>query len=116
MRPLASLWKPAIMSQPNPPIPGSKAPMPSLTVALPPYVVTKVRGGVTVFYFQVPRRLRPEGWAGAYRLPMDANKRTGICDGVELAAVVADGEALYERLTGERAGAPTLARLNTLPW
>lgn len=96
--------------------PGSAAPMPSLPVQLPPYVVHKERGGRSVFYFQVPRRLRPEGWAGAYRLPLEQIKRTGTADPVELAAVIADGEMLYKRLTGEKAGHPEQTRLNTLPW
>lgn len=90
--------------------------MPSLEIALPPYVVPKKRGGGVAFYFQVPKRLRPPGWAGAYRLPLDANKRTGKGDMAELTAVVEDGEALYERLTGEKEGGPDLVRLNTLPW
>lgn len=96
--------------------PGNAAPMPSLNVELPPYVVTKSRGGGVSFYFQVPKRLRPDGWAGAYRLPLDASKRTGRADADELAAVARDGDALYQRLTGERTGQPELARLNTLPW
>lgn len=100
----------------KPKTPGWPAPMPSLPVELPPYVVLKARGGVVVFYFQVPARLRPAGWAGAYRLPLDSGKRTGLADAAELAAVVADGNTLYDRLEGERAGKPSLARINTLPW
>lgn len=90
--------------------------MPSLNVELPPYVVLKSRAGIVVFYFQVPKRLRPDGWPGAYRLPLEAIKRTGRADAAELAAVVADGDALYARLASERSGTPALARLNTLPW
>jgi site-specific recombinase XerD len=90
--------------------------MPSLEIELPPYVVPKRRGGDVVFYFQVPARLRPEGWPGALRLPLDASKRSGRGDAAELAAVVADGENLYRRLQGERSGLPAAARLHTLPW
>jgi hypothetical protein len=68
------------------------------------------------FYFQVPARLRPAGWPGAQRLPVDAGKRTGLGDADELAAVVADGKALFARLQGERSGRPAGHRVNTLPW
>lgn len=90
--------------------------MPSLSVELPPYVVTKNRGGGVVFYFQVPARLRPDGWPGALRLPLDHLQRTGKADAAELAAVVADGETLYQRLEAERDGQPAALRLHTLPW
>lgn len=95
---------------------GCGEPMPSLSVELPPYVVTKKRGGGVAFYFQVPARLRPTGWPGAMRLPQDPLKRTGRADAAELAAVVADGESLYQRLEAERTGKPEVARINTLPW
>lgn len=95
---------------------GSGEPMPSLSVELPPYVVLKVRGGANVFYFQVPKRLRPEGFPPAQRLPLAVEKRSGRADAAELAAVVADGEFLYRRLMGEREGRPEIARLNSLPW
>ena len=95
---------------------GLRAPMPSLEVELPPYVVLKRRGGGVAFYFQVPPRLRPEGWPPALRLPQDITKRTGMADANELAAVVEDGDALYQRLEAERSGAPSLQRLYTLPW
>lgn len=95
---------------------GFWGPMPSLTVELPPYVVAKNRGAGAVFYFQVPARLRPVGWPGAQRLPLDAQKRTGRADAAELAAVVADGERLYQCLWGERGERPAAVRLNTLPW
>lgn len=90
--------------------------MPSLTVELPPYTVPKKRGGAVAFYFQLPAKHRPEGWAPTYRLPLDPEKRTGLADAIELAAVIKDGETLYKRLTGEKEGAPDIAGINTLPW
>lgn len=98
------------------PIPGWPPPMPLLQVELPPYVVPKARGGGKAFYFQVPARLRPTGWAATYRLPIDPQKRTGLGDAEELAAVVADGKTLYARLEAERSGKPAGLRANTLPW
>jgi len=88
----------------------------SLSVELPAYVIRKRRGSKIAFYFQVPKRLRPQGWAGAYRLPLASEKRSGRADAAELAAVTADGEMLYGRLQAEREGKPETFRLYTLPW
>lgn len=108
------------MAQTKPPIlptiPGAKLPMPLLELELPPYVVARLRAGVVVFYFQVPPRLRPAGWPGAIRLPLDPLKRTGKADATEAKAVTDDGDMLYQRLEAERQGLPDLARINTLPW
>lgn len=91
--------------------------MPLLSVKLPAYTVAKKRrDGTVAFYFQVPARLRPEGWAGGYRLPSDPLKRTGLADAAEIAAVTKDAEAFLARLGGERAGIPQSARHGTLPW
>ncbi|HEY1630842.1 MAG TPA: hypothetical protein VGF56_05970 [Rhizomicrobium sp.] len=96
---------------------GRGAPLPSTTVKLPPYVVLQRRGdGRTAFYFQVPKRLRPDGWSGAYRLPLDHMKRTGAGDAAELAAVTADADTFLRRLKAERSGQPEHYRLYTLPW
>lgn len=117
MLPLALFWIPAIMPLTNHlRTRGCGGPMPSLEIELPPYVVPKNRGGGVVFYFQVPKRLRPEGWPGAIRLPIDTSRRTGRADAAEIAAVVADGDELYSRLNGERTGKPAAVRLHTLPW
>lgn len=91
--------------------------MPSLSVALPPYTVAKRRrDGAWAYYFQIPARLRPAGWAGAYRLPLDPLKRTGLGDAAELATVTADGRTFYDRLLRERVALPDEARFGTLPW
>lgn len=37
----------------------------------PPYMVAVRRGERVAYYFQVPARLRPQGWKGAIRLPND---------------------------------------------
>jgi integrase len=104
------------MSLRNQKTPGSEVPVPSLTVELPKYVVRKDRADGSAFYFQVPRRLRPEGWPGAYRIPLAKEKRTGRADAAELATVTADAEDLYNRMKGEKEGSPDTTRLNTLPW
>lgn len=95
---------------------GSKEPMPSLDVPLPRYVVVKDRAGKIQFYFQIPKRLRPDGWPGAQRLPTDPLKRTGKADADELAAVTADGIRLYEQLEAERGGKKQFIRQYSLPW
>jgi hypothetical protein len=100
----------------KPSTPGWLARMPSLPVELPKYVYPVTRAGGICFYFQVPARLRPEGWPGAIRLPIDQDKRTGKADAGELAAVTTDGKALYDRLVAEKAGKPDAGRANTLPW
>lgn len=96
---------------------GEGPPMPLLNVALPRYTVAKSRrdGGIA-FYFQVPKRLRPEGWAGGYRLPSDPARRSGLADVAEIAAVVADAESFLVRLEAERSGIPLTVRHGTLPW
>ena len=91
--------------------------MPSLNITLPPYTVVKTRrDGALAFYFQVPKRLRPAGWAGGYRLPLDALARTGKGDPEELALVIRDANAMLARLRGEKAKLPEAARHGTLPW
>ncbi|MEI9995160.1 MAG: hypothetical protein WDM91_11235 [Rhizomicrobium sp.] len=90
--------------------------MPSLSVELPAYVITKDRKAGTVFYFQVPKRQRPLGWPGTHRLPLEHSKRTGLGDAAELAAVTADAASLYRRMQAELSGEPEKARLHTLPW
>jgi integrase len=89
--------------------------VPSLNVELPRYVIVKRRAIKQAFYFQVPKRLRPDGWAGAYRLPFESLRRSGLADPAEIAAVTADANALYDRLRAERKGEIGY-RLNTLPW
>jgi len=77
--------------------------MPTLNVKLPRYTVAKSRrDGSQAFYFQVPKRLRPAGWAGGYRLPSDPLQRTGRGDAAEIALVVRDAEAFLARLETER--------------
>lgn len=45
--------------------------MASHPLNLPEYVIGKKRKRYTVFYFQVPLRIRPKGWPGAIRLGRD---------------------------------------------
>lgn len=91
--------------------------MPMLSVNLPRYTVAKKRrDGSLAFYFQIPARLRPEGWAGGYRLPLDPLMRTGLADAAEIAVVVRDAETFLARLEAERSGIPETVRHGTFPW
>ena len=73
---------------------------------IPPYLVARQGpGGRWLFHFQVPRRLRPEGWPGARRLPLDAAKRTGKGDFGEWSAAIADAAQLGRRMAAEKAPA-----------
>ncbi len=90
--------------------------MSSQVVKLPPYVVARLRNGQHVYYFQLPKRLRPAGWPAALRLPIELGRRTGHGDAAELAAVTADGGELYRKLRQQRSGKDEGHRPNSLPW
>lgn len=95
---------------------GNAAPVPSLKINLPTYTIAVARRSGTAFYFQIPARLRPKGWAATYRLPLSSDQRTGVADAAEVAAVTDDAKTLYQRLKSERAKAPDYVRAHTLPW
>lgn len=86
--------------------------MPSVTpteIVLPKYVTMRKvtgRGGVDryEFRFEVPKRLRPEGFLPCHRLPLDTKLRTGDCSWEEVRAVEADGKTLFAQLTHARQG------------
>jgi len=42
-------------------------------ITMPPYVVERPRKNHTVYYFVVPKRLRPDGWPASIRLGTDRN-------------------------------------------
>lgn len=60
----------------------------------PPYVVAKKRKDHTVYYFQVPSHLRPEGWLAAVNLGRD--------DQESLSAIYSKAWSLKQRLDEER--------------
>src|SRR4051812_12539784 len=95
---------------------GSGAPGRSPNAKSPMYVVEKPRGDQLAFYFQVPKRSRPEGWPGAIRLPIDSLKRSGRGDAAERNAVAKDAKSLYERLTKERTGESMGHPPGSVPW
>ena len=85
---------------------------------VPPYLVGRPGpGDAFLFYFQVPKRHRPEGWPGARRLPLDPKKRTGLGDHAEWTAAIEDAKALYDRLSKEKAAKPVdAAPHGTIVW
>lgn len=90
--------------------------MPSLTVDLPAYTVAKKRKSGWAFYFQVPARLRPEGFPATHRLPIRSEDRTGRADAAEIAAVTRDAKYLLSRLQDERTGKEPALPSGSIPW
>lgn len=89
--------------------------MPSVKLSLGQYVVTKARAGGTVrVYFQVPERLRPEGWAPAIPLPVNGPRTGDLTNALEIAAIQADAKRLHADLTRSRAGLAAAADVRTL--
>ncbi|MGF7178271.1 tyrosine-type recombinase/integrase [Azospirillum doebereinerae] len=86
--------------------------MGKIAVELPRYVIAKWRNDRWAFYFQVPKRLQPEGWpSGAMRLK---NER-GVAIEDPSAAVVRGRElnAMLDRARAQLAAGPIEG---TLPW
>lgn len=92
--------------------------MPTVRLNLPRYVVPKERKSGTSYYFQVPKRLRPEGWSATVRVPIKERERVGGED--EMLAAIRDGKALNLRLDKaremERRGQQAGPEEGTLPW
>lgn len=89
---------------PNPPAPGPKTSMPSVTNYLGKYVVLKPRAkGHTAAYFQVPARLRPSGWAATIPL-LARTRKPGAPDAEETAQIYRESQRLHARLTAARNG------------
>ncbi|MBK3732922.1 phage integrase family protein [Azospirillum brasilense] len=86
--------------------------MAKIPLELPRFVIAKNRGGTWAFYFQVPKRLQPEGWpSGALRL---RDERGGaITDPV---AAVARGRELNAQLDRARSQVSAGPVEGTLPW
>lgn len=79
--------------------------MRSAKIELPPYLVVKRRkNSPNAHYFQVPPRLRPDGWPPTLRLSSN------------LAEAIDEAKDAYQRMEAERDGAPLGNRYGTLPW
>ncbi len=86
--------------------------MATIPLQLPRFVIAKQRGGTLAFYFQVPKRLQPEGWpSGALRLRDERGEP--ITDPV---AAVTRGRELNAQLDRARAQASASPVEGTLPW
>ena len=86
--------------------------MGKIDIALPRYVVAKRRGEQWAFYFQLPKRLQPEGWpSGTIRL----KDEHGVAIDDPTAAVVRGRElnAMLDRARAQIAAGPIEG---TLPW
>ena len=74
------------------------------------YVVAKARvGGTASVYFQVPARLRPDGWAPAIPLPVNGTRTGDLTCAAEIKAIQRDAAELYGRLTVARSGRALIA-------
>lgn len=73
---------------------------------LPTYCVPKKRKGYFAIYFQVPARLRPEGWKPA--IPIGRTDRDSIND------IIRKGEECYDQLQAVRAGISATPRKGSL--
>lgn len=83
-----------------------------IEIELPRYVVAKRRGPRWAFYFQVPERLRPEGWpSGALRL---RDERGNPIE--EPAAAIQRGRELNAQLDRARTQQDADPIEGTLPW
>jgi hypothetical protein len=87
---------------------------------LPDYTVAVYRHGRLEFRFQLPKKVRPEGWSATIRLPLDEELRTGRGDAAELNAVLPDAQMLYKRFEDARKlGLPVKPdepSFGSLPW
>lgn len=79
--------------------------MRSVKIELPPYLVIKRRKNAQdAHYFQVPARLRPDGWPATLRLSKT------------LPEAIGEARDAYKRMDAERGGAPLGNRHGTIPW
>lgn len=79
--------------------------MRTVQIRKPKYLVEKPRkNGRSAFYFQVPERIRPEGWPPTVRLSSDRTK--AICE----------AEENFERMEAERSRPRRPHHHGSLPW
>lgn len=82
--------------------PGPKA-KPKGPTDLGKYVVMKLRAnGRYAVYFQVPKRLRPNGWRPTINLPLDEPRSGDMNDRKEVARIRADAASLFRSMNRER--------------
>lgn len=85
--------------------------MPSVTLMLGKYVTLRPRvDGTARVFFQVPARLRPEGWLSLIPLPVEGPRRGDLNDADEVARIQRDAAKLYADLKADRRGAETPSR------
>lgn len=98
--------------------------MPSTSLWLGYYVTVRAprADGRQHVYFQVPAKLRPQGWSSLIPLPRHGKKPVDLSSAIEVAAVQADARALYEALNATRKGAAVSSlpaattRKGSIPW
>lgn len=92
--------------------------MPSATVSLPRYVVTKPSGGradgTYRVLFMVPARLRPNGWPATIPLPREGRRTGDLTNPDELTRIVADADALNAELDAFRTSGAKVEGKRTL--
>lgn len=80
--------------------------MADLKAKLPTFCVAKDRKGYQTVYFQVPARLRPEGWPPAINI--------GRTDQDDISEIIRRGEDNYQKLILKRAGISASIRKGSL--
>jgi integrase len=86
--------------------------MVTIELDLPRFVIAKRRGTAWAFYFQVPKRLQPEGWpSGAIRLKDE--RGAPITDPATAIARGRDLNAMLDRARAQKDAGPVEG---TLPW
>ncbi|MET3665956.1 tyrosine-type recombinase/integrase [Caulobacter sp. 1776] len=89
----------------NPTTRGTSTLMPSVTLDLGRYVTLRPRAdGTFRVFFQVPARLRPQGWLSLIPLPVTGTRTGNLQDLDEVARIQADAAALFAKLKGDRRG------------
>lgn len=79
--------------------------MPSVKLELGRYVTLRPRAnGTHRVFFQVPERLRPEGWLSLIPLPIHGARNGDLGDAEEVGRIRRDAADLYNRLVAARAG------------
>lgn len=91
--------------------------MPSIKLELGKYVTLRPRkDGTARVYFQVPSKLRPNGWLSAIPLPIAGERRGDLSDADEVSRIQADAAHLYSQLVGDRHQRPaSIADAKTIP-
>lgn len=85
--------------------------MAKLQIDLPRYTVPKWRGGRWAFYFQVPAKLRPEGWPATIRITGDDGQPTS-----DPAVAATKAEKLNRQLDAARSDDGKGHPEGSIPW